>query len=185
MSKTVASFSERYAAAVPKLQQQFGYANRHAVPRITKAVLNVGVGRAARDQKELETVVKTLERITGQKPVMTTARKSIASFKLRQGMPIGAMVTLRGKRLHHFLDKLIHVTLPRVRDFQGLNPTSFDRRGVYTIGLKEHLVFPEIASDNIDKIHGLGITVVTTASTPAEGLALLRALGFPIQTTPT
>jgi large subunit ribosomal protein L5 len=129
----------------------------------------------------LETVVKTLERITGQKPVLTLARQSIASFKIRTGMPIGAMVTLRGKRLDHFLDKLVHVTLPRVRDFQGLNPKSFDRRGVYTIGLKEHLVFPEIAADNIDHVHGLAITIVTTAQTPGEGLALLRALGFPIQ----
>ncbi|MBI4425982.1 MAG: 50S ribosomal protein L5 [Candidatus Kerfeldbacteria bacterium] len=181
MNQRIATFTERYQAAARKLKEQFGYTNQHAVPKITKVVLNVGVGRAVRDAKELETVVKSLERITGQKPVRTSARKSIASFKIRAGMPIGAMVTLRGRPMRHFLEKLIHAALPRVRDFQGLSPTSFDRHGIYTLGLKEHLVFPEIASDSVDQIHGVGITIVTTAKTPAEGLTLLRALGFPLQ----
>jgi large subunit ribosomal protein L5 len=145
-------------------------------------VLNAGVGRAARDQKELDIVVQTLRQITGQQPVLTRARKSIANFKIRIGMPIGVMVTLRGKRMEHFLEKLIHAALPRVRDFQGLNPSSFNKERVMTIGIKEHIIFPEIASDTIEKLHGLAVSIVTTARTPDEGLTLLRALGLPIRT---
>ncbi len=180
--KAIATLRERYqSSAIPALKQRFGYTNVLAVPRITKVVLNVGVGRASRDVKELDMVVKTLERITGQKPVLTSARKSIASFKIREGMPIGAMVTLRGKRMEHFLEKLIHVALPRVRDFRGLSPQSFDKNGVYTLGLREHLVFPEIATDSIDKIHGVAVTIVTTARTSEEGMTLLQSLGFPFR----
>lgn len=185
MKVTIPPLPERYrTVAIPELQKRFGYANVHATPKLIKVILNVGVGSAARDQKDLDLAVKTLERITGQKPVLTRAKKSIASFKIRKGMPIGAMVTLRGKRMEHFLEKLVHAALPRVRDFQGLSPDSFGNSGSYTLGVKEHLVFPEISMDDMEKIHGVGITIVTTALTSAEGVALLTALGFPFRRTP-
>lgn len=183
MSHTkILTFRERYERAIPILRKEFGFTNLNAVPRVAKVVVNVGVGSAARDAKDLDLVVKTIERATGQKPVLTKARKSIASFKIREGIPIGVMVTLRGKRMEQFVEKLIHATLPRVRDFQGLPTSGFSTAGTFTMGLKEHLVFPEISTETIDKIHGLGITVQTTATKPAEAKALLAALGFPFRT---
>lgn len=183
MKKTETILRKRYkTVAVRALREKFGYNNQAAIPRISKVVVNVGVGKATTEPKELDAVVKSLERITGQKPVLTRAKKSIASFKLRAGMPIGAVVTLRGKRMENFLEKLVHAALPRVRDFQGLSTESFGSNGTFSIGLKEHLVFPEIASENIESIHGVGISVVTTAETADEGMVLLRALGFPFRT---
>lgn len=180
--KQIMPFRERYRErAVPALRERFGYTNVQAVPRLVKIVVNVGVGRAARDPKELEQVVKTIERVTGQRPVQTLARQSIAAFKVRQGMPIGATATLRGRRMEHFLEKLVHAALPRVRDFQGLSPKGFGQSGSYTLGLREHLVFPEIASDAIQSLHGLAVTIVTTARSPEEGATLLRAIGLPIR----
>lgn len=180
--KQLPTYRERYTtSAIPTLNERFGYKNPNAVPRIMKVVVASGVGRAARDPKELESVTSTLERITGQKPVLTTARKSIANFKLRTGMPIGVMVTLRGKRMEQFLMKLVHATLPRVRDFQGLSPDSFGKSGSYTIGFKEHLVFPEIASESVALLHGVAVTIVTNAKTSEEALMLLKALGFPFR----
>ncbi|MBI4093275.1 MAG: 50S ribosomal protein L5 [Candidatus Kerfeldbacteria bacterium] len=179
----LASFRERYRSnALPELRRKFGYTNPHQFPRVVKVVINVGVGGAARDAKELENATNTLAKITGQKPVLTKAKSSIASFKIRAGMPIGAMVSLRGKKMEHFLDKLMHIVLPRVRDFQGLSPDSFGKSGSVTLGLKEHLVFPEIASEDFAKIHGLAVTIVTTAESASEGLTLLQALGFPFRT---
>lgn len=183
MTTTIATLAKRYQEkAVPALKARFGYTNTLAIPRITKVVVSAGVGRAVRDAKELDLVVESLTNITGQKPVTTLARKSIANFKLREGAAIGVMVTLRGKRMQHFLEKLVHVALPRVRDFQGLSLTSFGKSGTYTIGFKEHLMFPEISSESIEKIHGLAVTIVTTAKTADEALVLLKSLGFPFRT---
>lgn len=183
--KQLPSFRDRYRQlAIPALRERFGYANVNAVPRVLKVVVSAGVGRAAREAKELTEVAKTIERVTGQKPVSTRARKSIANFKIRVGMPIGVMATLRGKRMEHFLEKLVHATLPRVRDFQGLSPASFGKGGAYTIGFKEHMVFPEIASDHVISLHGIAVTIVTSARTADEGLTLLKALGFPFRERP-
>lgn len=179
---TVLNFRQRYERAIPKLRARFGYTNPNAVPRVMKVVVNIGVGSAARDPKDLDIAVKTIEHITGQKPVLTKAKKSIASFKIRAGMPIGAMVTLRGQRMAHFLEKLLYSALPRVRDFQGISANAFSTGGTYSLGLKEHLVFPEISTESMDKIHGLAISVQTNAATPAEARALLTELGFPFQT---
>lgn len=182
MTTTITQFNERYRKiAVPALMKLTGRTNPHAIPRVVKVIVNVGVGRASRDQKELDVVARSVERITGQKPVLTKARKSIASFKIRVGMPIGAMVTLRGTRMHHFLDKLVHAALPRVRDFRGVGGASFGKSGNFTLGLKEHIVFPEMTGDNIDHIHGVAVTIVTTAKTPEEGRLLLSSLGFPFK----
>mgnify|MGYP001583301932 CR=1 FL=1 len=173
---------ERYEKTViPALEKELGTANVHAVPRVTKVVLNVGIGQASRDPKLTENVIHTLESITGQKPVVTKARKSISNFKIRQGMGIGVMVTLRGRRMYDFLDKLVNVSFPRVRDFQGLKPTSFDSQGNYTVALKEHNVFPEISADTIEALHGLEVTVCTTAHDPKSAAALLKHLGFPFR----
>ena len=169
---------------VPRLQQELGYENPMEVPRFEKVVLNVGVGEAARDAKALDGAIEDLTTITGQRPLVTKARKSIASFKLREGMSIGAKVTLRGDRMWEFLDRLIATALPRIRDFRGLDPNAFDGRGNYTIGITEQLVFPEIDYDKVQAVRGMDITVVTTARTDEEGLALLRALGFPLQGQP-
>jgi large subunit ribosomal protein L5 len=169
---------------VPQLQQELGYANPMEVPRFEKVVLNVGVGEAARDAKALDGAVEDLTTITGQRPVITKARKSIASFKLREGMSIGAKVTLRGDRMWEFLDRLLATALPRIRDFRGLDPGAFDGRGNYTIGITEQLVFPEIDYDKVQAVRGMDITVVTTARNDEEGLALLRALGFPLRGQP-
>lgn len=161
------------------LTEEFGYANPHQVPGITKVVVNTGVGEAARDSKVIEGAVRDLTAITGQKPVVTKARKSIAQFKLREGMPIGAHVTLRGDRAWEFLDRLINLALPRIRDFRGLSDRHFDGNGNYTFGLNEQTMFHEINPDQIDRTRGFDITIVTTAKTDDEGRALLRQLGFP------
>jgi large subunit ribosomal protein L5 len=168
-------FSELRAA----LKDELGLSNIMQVPRPEKAVVNMGVGEASRDIKVLDGAIKDLTTITGQKPAVRRARKSIATFKIRQGMPIGAAATIRGDRMWDFLDRLLSVVLPRIRDFRGLNPNSFDGGGNYTLGVNEQLVFPEIDYDDIDATRGMNITIVTTATEDAEGRALLRALGFP------
>lgn len=173
----------RYRAEIiPALVEEFGYRNPNQVPGLVKVVVNTGVGEAARDSKVIEGAVRDLTLITGQKPVITKARKSIAQFKLREGMPIGAHVTLRGNRAWEFLDRLINLALPRIRDFRGLSPKQFDGNGNYTFGLTEQTVFHEINPDQIDRVRGFDITVVTTAKTDDEGRALLRQLGFPFVT---
>ena len=166
---------------VPALREQFGYANVMQVPGLTKIVVNMGVGEAARDSKLIEGAVKDLTAITGQKPQVTRARKSIAQFKLREGMPIGAHVTLRGDRMWEFLDRLLALALPRIRDFRGLSDRQFDGRGNYTFGLTEQVMFHEINQDKIDRSRGMDITVVTTATNDDEGRALLKQLGFPFK----
>ncbi len=166
---------------VPALKEQFGYSTVMAVPKIDKVVVNIGAGRTLQDSKYVEVMEQTLERITGQMPIKTKARKSIASFKIREGMVIGFKVTLRRERMWDFLEKLVHVTLPRVRDFRGLDAKSFDGQGNYSIGFKEHIAFPEISSDEVERVHGLQVVISTTAKTNEEGLALLRGLGFPFK----
>jgi large subunit ribosomal protein L5 len=166
---------------LPALREEFGYANVMQVPGLTKIVVNMGVGEAARDSKLIEGAVKDLTAITGQKPQVTKARKSIAQFKLREGMPIGAHVTLRGDRMWEFLDRLLALALPRIRDFRGLNPNQFDGRGNYTFGLTEQVMFHEIDQDKIDRSRGMDITLVTTATNDDEGRALLKRLGFPFK----
>jgi large subunit ribosomal protein L5 len=166
---------------LPALKQEFGYANVMQVPGLTKIVVNMGVGEAARDSKLIEGAVRDLATITGQKPQVTRARKSIAQFKLREGMPIGAHVTLRGDRMWEFLDRLLSLALPRIRDFRGLSPQQFDGHGNYTFGLVEQSVFHEIDQDRIDRVRGMDITVVTTADTDDEGRAFLKLLGFPFK----
>lgn len=167
---------------VPALSQEHGYANVHEVPRLVKIVVNTGVGEAARDGKVIDGAIADLTKITGQKPMVTKARKSIAQFKLREGQAIGAHVTLRGDRAWEFLDRLLSLALPRIRDFRGLSPKQFDGNGNYTFGLQEQSVFHEIDQDKIDRVRGFDITVVTTAKTDAEGRALLTAFGFPFKT---
>jgi large subunit ribosomal protein L5 len=166
---------------VPALREQFGYANVMQVPALTKIVVNMGVGEAARDSKLIEGAIRDLTAITGQKPQVTRARKSIAQFKLREGMPIGAHVTLRGDRMWEFLDRLLALALPRIRDFRGLSDRQFDGRGNYTFGLTEQVMFHEINQDRIDRSRGMDITVVTTATNDDEGRALLKHLGFPFK----
>jgi large subunit ribosomal protein L5 len=168
---------------VPALKSQFGYANPMQLPGLTKIVFNMGVGMAARDAKLMDGAVRDLTLITGQKPLVQRARKSIAQFKLREGMPIGAKVTLRGDRMWEFLDRLLTLALPRIRDFRGLSDRQFDGKGNYTFGLNEQSMFHEINPDTIDRPRGMDITVVTTAATDEEGRALLRALGFPFRET--
>ncbi|PXA78174.1 50S ribosomal protein L5 [Auritidibacter ignavus] len=163
------------------LQDQFNYSNVMQVPGLTKVVVNMGVGEAARDSKVIDGAIKDLAAITGQKPQVSKAKKSIAQFKLREGMPIGAHVTMRGDRMWEFLDRLVSFALPRIRDFRGLSSKQFDGNGNYTFGLAEQTVFHEIDQDNIDRVRGMDITVVTTATTDDEGRALLRALGFPFK----
>jgi large subunit ribosomal protein L5 len=172
----------RYAAEIKgQLHEQFGFDNVMQVPGVVKVVVNMGVGDAAKDAKLIEGAIRDLSAITGQKPQVTKARKSIAQFKLREGMPIGAHVTLRGDRMWEFLDRLVSVSLPRIRDFRGLSPKQFDGKGNYTFGLTEQSVFHEIDQDRIDRVRGMDITVVTTASNDDEGRALLKALGFPFK----
>lgn len=166
---------------VPALQEEFKFKNVMQVPGLTKIVVNMGVGEAARDSKLIEGAIRDLTEITGQKPQVTKARQSIAQFKLREGQPIGAHVTLRGDRMWEFLDRLLSVSLPRIRDFRGLSPKQFDGRGNYTFGLTEQSVFHEIDQDKIDRTRGMDITVVTTATNNEEGRALLRLLGFPFK----
>ncbi|WP_395110058.1 50S ribosomal protein L5 [Actinomadura sp. SCN-SB] len=165
----------------PAMREQFGYANVMQIPGLTKIVVNMGVGEAARDAKVIEGAVRDLTAITGQKPMVNRARKSIAQFKLREGMPIGAHVTLRGDRMWEFLDRLLSTALPRIRDFRGLSPRQFDGNGNYTFGLTEQVMFHEVNPDRIDRTRGMDITVVTTAKTDDEGRALLRLLGFPFK----
>jgi large subunit ribosomal protein L5 len=172
----------RYASEIKAtLQEEFSYSNVNQVPRLVKVVVNMGVGDAAKDSKLIDGAVKDLTAITGQKPQVTKARKSIAQFKLREGMPIGAHATLRGDRMWEFTDRLISLALPRIRDFRGLNGKQFDGNGNYTFGLTEQSMFHEIDQDRIDRVRGMDITVVTTAKTDAEGRALLKALGFPFK----
>ena len=174
---------QKYRAEIlPALQKEFGFQNVHQVPGLVKVVVNTGVGDAARDGKIIDGAVADLTKITGQKPQVTKARKSIAQFKLREGQPIGAHVTLRGDRAWEFLDRLLSLALPRIRDFRGLSDRQFDGNGNYTFGLTEQSVFHEIDQDRIDRVRGFDITVVTTAKTDDEGRALLRALGFPFRT---
>jgi large subunit ribosomal protein L5 len=173
---------ERYQTEIaPALREEFGYSNVMQIPGLTKITVNMGVGEAARDAKLIEGAVKDLAIITGQKPAVARARKSIAQFKLREGMPIGAHVTLRGDRMWEFLDRLLTLALPRIRDFRGLNDRQFDGRGNYTFGLTEQLMFHEINPDQVDRQRGMDVTVVTTATTDAEGRSLLRRLGFPFK----
>ena len=181
-SKPRERLQEKYLTEVgPQLRSDFGYANTMQVPRLQKIVVNIGLGEAISNAKAIESATKDLTSITGQKPVVTRAKKSIAAFKLRAGMPIGLMVTLRGERMWSFLDKLVSVALPRVRDFQGVSTKSFDGRGNYSLGLREQLVFPEIEYDKIDKLRGLEMTIVTTARTDEEARRLLTLLGMPFR----
>ena len=167
---------------VPALQREFAIGNVMQIPNLTKIIVNMGVGEAARDSKLIDGAVRDLATITGQKPVVTRARKSIAQFKLREGMPIGAHVTLRGTRMWEFADRLLTLALPRIRDFRGLSPKQFDGRGNYTFGLNEQVMFHEIDQDKVDRVRGMDITFVTTATTDDQGRALLRHLGFPFRT---
>lgn len=176
-------FKEKYnTEVVPQMMKQFNYDNVMQVPKIEKVVVSMGVGEAIVSSKNLDAAVSDLMAITGQRPVITKARKSVAAFKLRKGMKIGCKVTLRGKIMHTFLDKLFNVVLPRIRDFRGLSGKSFDGRGNYAIGLKEQIIFPEIDYDKVDKVRGMNIVVVTTANTDEECLYLLKQLGCPIRT---
>jgi len=168
---------------VQQLMTEFGYKNVMQVPKIEKVVLNIGLGEAVQNAKAIDAAVGDLTAIAGQKPVVTRAKKSIAAFKLRAGMPIGAMVTLRGPRMYEFLDRLISIALPRIRDFRGVSPNAFDGRGNYTLGLREQMLFPEIEYDRVDKTRGLELSIVTTASTDQEGRRLLALLGMPFAKT--
>jgi len=166
---------------VPGLQKEFNYANPMQVPTIHKVVVNIGMGEAIQNAKAMDAAVADLASITGQRPVITRAKRSVAAFKLREGMQIGCMGTLRGDRMNHFLDKLINVALPRIRDFQGISSEAFDGRGNYTLGLREQLVFPEIDYDKVDKVRGMEISIVTTARTDEEGRRLLKLMGMPFK----
>lgn len=166
---------------VPKLREEFGYENPHQIPRLEKVTVNVGLGEAVQNVKVVDHAVSDLTKITGQKPVITRARKSIAGFKLREGMPIGVKVTLRRDRMYEFLERLLNVALPAVRDFRGISPKGFDGKGNYTLGIKEQIIFPEIDYDKVDKIRGMNITLVTTADTDEEARALLRHIGLPFR----
>lgn len=173
---------EKYQKEVlPALQKQFNYSNVMAIPKIEKVVINVGLGEAIANPKALDATVNDLRQITGQKPIVTKAKKSIATFKLRQGMSIGTCVTLRGRRMYEFLDRLLNLALPRIRDFRGISAKSFDGRGNYSLGLKDQLLFPEIDYEKVDKIRGMNITFVTTANTDEEGRALLKLMGLPFR----
>lgn len=182
MTETQARLRRHYLETVqPKLRQEFGFTNVNQIPRAVKVVLNVGVGEASKNQKLLDSVVEELSVISGQKPVITRARKSISNFSLRAGMPVGVRVTLRRRRMYEFLDRLVSATIPRIRDFRGLSTKSFDGRGNYSLGVREQIIFPEIDYDRIDRIHGMDITVVTSTNKDDEALALLRELGFPFR----
>ncbi len=173
---------EKYRQEViPALQKEFNYSNIMQVPALHKVVINIGMGEAIQNSKAMDNAVRDLTDITGQKPVITRAKRSVASFKLREGMQIGCMVTLRGDRMYYFLDKLMNVALPRLRDFQGVSPEAFDGRGNYTLGIREQLVFPEVDYDKVDKVRGMEITIVTTARTDQEGRRLLQLLGMPFR----
>jgi large subunit ribosomal protein L5 len=177
-----ARLKERYQAEVaPAIAKEFGIKNPMAIPRVEKIVINMGMGEAIANAKILDTAAEELRAVTGQKPVITKAKKSIASFKLRQGMPIGVMVTLRGDRMYEFLDRFVSIALPRVRDFRGVSPKAFDGRGNYTIGVREQLIFPEIDFNKVDKLRGMNISIVTTARNDEQARALLKGLGMPFR----
>jgi large subunit ribosomal protein L5 len=178
MARLKAFYQEK---VVPQLKADLGLANVMEVPRITKIVLNMGVGEAAKDKKVLEHAIRDLESIAGQKAIVTKTKKSIAGFKIRDGWPIGAKVTLRGGRMYEFLDRLVSIAIPRIRDFRGLNPKSFDGRGNYSMGMREQIAFPEIDYDQVDRIRGLDIAITTTAKSDKQGKALLTAFNFPLQ----
>lgn len=178
MARLETEYKERI---LPALMEQFGYKSVMQAPRITKITLNMGVGGAVADKKVLQSAVSDMEKISGQKPVITLARKSIAGFKIRDDMPIGCKVTLRSDRMYEFLDRLITISIPRIRDFRGLSPKSFDGRGNYSMGVKEQIIFPEIDYDKIDALRGMDITITTTAQTNEEGLALLKLFNFPFK----
>lgn len=167
---------------VPKLMEQFNYTNIHQVPKLAKVTVNRGLGDAAQNAKAMEASIKEMGIITGQKPVVTRAKKAIAGFKIRKGMPVGIMVTLRSERMYDFVERLINLSLPRIRDFRGVSPKSFDGRGNYTLGVREQLIFPEIEYDTIDQIRGMDISIITTANTDEEGRALLKEMGMPFRT---
>ncbi len=178
----MARLKERYQKEVaPAIAREFGIENPMAVPRLDKIVLNMGMGEAIANAKVLDVAVEELKAIAGQKPVITRAKKSIASFKLRQGMPIGVMVTLRGEQMYEFFDRLVSIALPRVRDFRGVSPKAFDGRGNYTIGIREQLIFPEIDFNKVDKLRGMNISIVTTARDDDQARSLLKALGMPFR----
>ena len=166
---------------VPQLQEQFAYANAMQIPRLSKITLNMGLGEAVGNKKILESAVADMTRISGQKPIITNARKSVANFKIREGWPIGCKVTLRRERMYDFFDRLVSVAIPRIRDFRGLSPRSFDGRGNYSFGLREQIVFPEIDYDKVDAIRGMDVTITTTAATDDEARALLKAFNFPLR----
>ncbi|MDT5122384.1 MAG: large subunit ribosomal protein [Acidobacteriota bacterium] len=177
-----ARLKERYTKEIaPAISKEFGITNPMAVPRLEKIVINMGMGEAIANAKILDTAADEVRAVTGQKPVITKAKKSIASFKLRQGMPIGVMVTLRGERMYEFLDRLVSVALPRVRDFRGVSPKAFDGRGNYTLGIREQLIFPEIDFNKVDKTRGMNISIVTTARNDEQARSLLKALGMPFR----
>jgi large subunit ribosomal protein L5 len=178
----MARLRDRYRTdVVPRLMQALGYTNVHQVPRLEKIVLNMGLGEAIQNAKAMDAAVGELTAIAGQKPVVTRARKAIANFKLRENMAIGCMVTLRGERMYEFLDRLMNLALPRVRDFRGVSDRAFDGRGNYSLGVREQIIFPEIDLDKIDKVRGLTVSIVTTAKSDAEGKTLLQALGMPFR----
>jgi large subunit ribosomal protein L5 len=178
----MSQLKERYEKEIaPKLQEQFGFKNPYQIPQLEKIVLNMGLGEAIQNMKILDSAVEELKAIAGQKPVITRAKKSIAAFKLREGMPIGCMVTLRRRHMWDFLNKLVNIALPRVRDFRGVSGKAFDGSGNYSLGIKEHIIFPEIDYDKIDKIKGLNVSIVTSAKTDEEGKALLKLLGMPFK----
>jgi len=179
MARLIAYYKE---TVVPKLNEQFQFKSAMQVPRLEKITLNMGVGEAVADKKVLEAALGDMEKIAGQKPVKTLARKSVAAFKIREEWPIGCKVTIRGERMYEFLDRLISVAIPRVRDFRGMSPKSFDGRGNYSMGVKEQIIFPEIEYDKVDKIRGLDICITTSARTDEEGRALLAAFNFPFRT---
>ncbi len=172
--------AEKYTKEVkPALMQEFKYSNVMEIPRVEKIILNMGVGEASQDAKKINAAVADLALISGQKPVVTKSRKSIAAFKLREGVPLGCKVTLRSKRMYEFLDRFVYIAMPRIRDFRGISPKQFDGRGNFAMGIKEQIIFPEIDYDKIDKVRGMDVIVVTTAKTDAEAKALLKGLGFP------
>lgn len=176
------TIQEKYKQEIqPKLKEKFGYKNEFQIPKLIKVALNVGIGKHTKEKDYAKNIASTLERITGQKAVLTKAKKSISSFKVREGMVIGAIVSLRGKRMYDFLDKLINITFPNIRDFRGISAKCADRTGNITIGIKEHIAFPEIRNDEVDKIHGLEISIATTAQTREEGVELFTLLGFPFK----
>jgi large subunit ribosomal protein L5 len=178
----ISRLHERYRnEAIPALMKRFGYKNPMAVPKLSKVVVNIGLGEASQNIKLLDVAAQELAQVTGQKPIITRAKKSIANFKIRKGMPIGCCVTLRGERMYEFVDRLCNVVLPRVRDFKGLAPNAFDGRGNYTLGLRDQLVFPEIDYTRVDKIKGMNITLTTTAHNDEEGRELLKLLGVPLR----